>query len=74
MSDSYLLVRFDISSLAADKALTQSPGLDAEDVRCISELYVLKQIMLNIQAAEGLPAIPRPADYFDLMGGTGVGG
>ncbi len=57
-----------------DKALTHNPRPDAEDVRCISELYVLKQIMLNIQTAEGLPEIPRPADYFDLLGGTGVGG
>ena len=35
---------------------------------------MLEQLMLNIRAANALDTTPRPAEIFDLIGGTSTGG
>ena len=40
----------------------------------MSELLILHEIMLRIQHDLALPDLPRPCDYFDLIGGTSTGG
>ena len=45
----------------------------------MSELLILREIMSRVQSrkklpGEPLPEMPRPCDYFDLIGGTGTGG
>ncbi|KIM72070.1 hypothetical protein PILCRDRAFT_43805, partial [Piloderma croceum F 1598] len=48
--------------------------LDGGGIRGLSELIVLREIMRRIQHDEGLPSVPRPCEYFDLIGGTSTGG
>ncbi|KAF4470437.1 Calcium-independent phospholipase A2-gamma [Fusarium albosuccineum] len=61
-------------------ALTRHPkglrllALDGGGVRGIMGLVVLRELMLRVQKRKGLPEIPRPADYFELAGGTSTGG
>ncbi|KAI8410960.1 hypothetical protein FOFC_07554 [Fusarium oxysporum] len=43
-------------------------------IRGISSLLVLEHIMEKIQKAKKLDEVPRPCDYFDLIGGTSTGG
>ncbi len=40
----------------------------------MSELVILKELMLRIRAEEKLNYTPKPCDYFDLIGGTSTGG
>lgn len=40
----------------------------------MSELLVLRSIMESIQHLSNHAVIPRPCDYFDLIGGTSTGG
>ena len=55
-------------------------SLDGGGVRCISSLYILKEIMRQIareHAANNPGAaeiFPRPCEYFDLICGTSTGG
>lgn len=49
-------------------------SLDGGGVRTLSELYILREVLYRVQVQEGLEAIPRPCDYFDMIGGTGIGG
>ncbi|KAL5635602.1 hypothetical protein ACGC1H_004415 [Rhizoctonia solani] len=49
-------------------------SLDGGGIRGLSSLLILKEIMGRIKRDEGLPEIPRPCDYFDLIGGTSTGG
>jgi patatin-like phospholipase/acyl hydrolase len=37
-------------------------------------LIILKDLMWKLKLAEDLPDVPRPCDYFDLIGGTSTGG
>ncbi|OTB15577.1 hypothetical protein K445DRAFT_366768 [Daldinia sp. EC12] len=48
--------------------------IDGGGIRGICELRVLDEIMKRVQKAQNLATIPRPCDYFDLMGGTSTGG
>ena len=47
---------------------------DGGGIRGLSELIILQEIMRRIQAQANLPQLPRPCDYFDLIGGTSTGG
>ncbi|KAI1468633.1 FabD/lysophospholipase-like protein [Daldinia caldariorum] len=47
---------------------------DGGGIRGICELRVLDEIMKRVQKAQNLATIPKPCDYFDLMGGTSTGG
>lgn len=49
-------------------------ALDGGGVRGIMALEVLRELMLRVQKRKGLAEIPRPADYFELAGGTSTGG
>jgi hypothetical protein len=37
-------------------------------------LIILEDLMWKLKVAEDLPDVPRPCDYFDLIGGTSTGG
>jgi patatin-like phospholipase/acyl hydrolase len=47
---------------------------DGGGIRGLSELMILQEIMGRIQHDEKLTEVPRPCDYFDLIGGTSTGG
>lgn len=40
----------------------------------MSELLILHEIMRRIQVDSNLAELPRPCDYFHLIGGTSTGG
>jgi len=48
--------------------------LDGGWIRGLSELVILHEIMQRVQAQKGLKELPKPCDYFHLIGGTGTGG
>jgi patatin-like phospholipase/acyl hydrolase len=57
---------------------------DGGGIRGLSELFVIKEIMHRFMAEENtkrkengqvpLTTLPKPCDYFDLIGGTSTGG
>ncbi|KAJ7869067.1 FabD/lysophospholipase-like protein [Mycena leptocephala] len=49
-------------------------SLDGGGIRGLSMLIILEQLMWRLKVAEDLPDVPRPCDYFDLIGGTSTGG
>ncbi|KAM0431443.1 hypothetical protein ACHAPT_005420 [Fusarium lateritium] len=49
-------------------------ALDGGGVRGVMALESLKELMLRVKQRKGLAEIPRPADYFELAGGTSTGG
>ncbi|SPO02864.1 uncharacterized protein DNG_05541 [Cephalotrichum gorgonifer] len=49
-------------------------SLDGGGIRGKSSLIILEKIMERIRDSEGLREVPRPCDYFDLIGGTSTGG
>ncbi|PGH12599.1 hypothetical protein AJ80_06657 [Polytolypa hystricis UAMH7299] len=49
-------------------------SLDGGGIRGISSLLILENIMENIRKTKGLDRVPRPCEYFDLIGGTSTGG
>ena len=49
-------------------------SLDGGGIRGLSTLQILKQLMENVAFQNDLDAIPRPCDYFDMIGGTSTGG
>ncbi|KAJ7852228.1 hypothetical protein B0H13DRAFT_2284385 [Mycena leptocephala] len=57
----------------------RSPGLrllslDGGGIRGLSMLIILEDLMWKLKVAEDLPDVPRPCNYFDLIGGTSTGG
>ena len=48
--------------------------LDGGGIRGLSELIILKAVMHEVQQLVQLKEVPRPAQYFDLIGGTSTGG
>jgi patatin-like phospholipase/acyl hydrolase len=40
----------------------------------MSSLMILRRVMEKIRDTHGLPAVPRPCEYFNLIGGTSTGG
>ncbi|KAK1776796.1 acyl transferase/acyl hydrolase/lysophospholipase, partial [Copromyces sp. CBS 386.78] len=49
-------------------------ALDGGGIRGVSELIILDKIMKRVQEIEGLSEIPKPCDYFHIMGGVSTGG
>ncbi|KAI9733882.1 MAG: hypothetical protein M1834_002537 [Cirrosporium novae-zelandiae] len=49
-------------------------ALDGGGIRGLTELLILKEIMVRIQFDLKLDKEPIPADFFDLIGGTSTGG
>ncbi|KAH0580640.1 hypothetical protein H2248_002126 [Termitomyces sp. 'cryptogamus'] len=49
-------------------------ALDNGGIRGLSELFILEDIMNRIKAEKGLEEVPKPCEYFDVIGGTGTGG
>ncbi|KAJ7789137.1 acyl transferase/acyl hydrolase/lysophospholipase [Mycena olivaceomarginata] len=49
-------------------------SLDGGGIRGLSMLVILEHLMYKLQVTESLPELPRPCDYFDLIGGTSTGG
>ncbi|KAJ7888025.1 hypothetical protein B0H13DRAFT_1888574 [Mycena leptocephala] len=49
-------------------------SLDGGGIRGLSILIILEDLMWKLKVAEDLPDVPRPCDYFDLIGGTSTGG
>ncbi|CAE7168497.1 unnamed protein product [Rhizoctonia solani] len=49
-------------------------SLDGGGIRGLSSLLILKEIMNRVKRDEGLDEVPRPCDYFDVIGGTSTGG
>ena len=48
--------------------------VDGGGIRGISELTILHEVMKRVQVQKGLAELPKPCDYFHLMGGTSTGG
>ena len=48
--------------------------VDGGGIRGVSELIILDEIMNRVQYKLQLPELPRPCDYFHLIGGTSTGG
>lgn len=49
-------------------------SLDGGGVRGLSTLYILKDIMLQLNNARSTEGHLKPCDMFDLIGGTSTGG
>ncbi|THU84514.1 FabD/lysophospholipase-like protein, partial [Dendrothele bispora CBS 962.96] len=47
---------------------------DGGSIRGVSELIVLHEIMVRVQARKDLSDLPKPCEYFHLIGGTSTGG
>ena len=54
--------------------LTLPFGADGGGIRGLSELVILHEIMERVKMRKGLADLPKPCDYFHLIGGTGTGG
>ncbi|KAF8578100.1 FabD/lysophospholipase-like protein, partial [Ramaria rubella] len=68
-----------MSSVAVPKTNTQKPicvlTLDGGGIRGLSSLLLLRELMAKLSVKRGVsPADIRPAEYFDLIVGTGTGG
>ncbi|KAH8794387.1 acyl transferase/acyl hydrolase/lysophospholipase, partial [Flagelloscypha sp. PMI_526] len=49
-------------------------SLDGGGLLALSELYILREVMLRLQWLLDLPTLPLPCDHFDVIGGSGSGG
>ncbi|EAA35443.1 hypothetical protein GE21DRAFT_2556 [Neurospora crassa] len=49
-------------------------SLDGGGVRGLSEVVMLHRIMKRVQEIEGFKELPKPCEYFHIMGGTSTGG
>ncbi|KAG6884962.1 hypothetical protein C0993_007003 [Termitomyces sp. T159_Od127] len=47
---------------------------DDGGVRGLSELIILREIMHRLKHLENLKSLPKPCEYFDIIGGSGTGG
>ena len=66
------------------ESLTINHCTDGGGIRGLSELLIIKQVMHRLMVEENvkrkkdgqalLTSLPKPCDYFDLIGGTGTGG
>lgn len=48
--------------------------LDGGGIRGLSSLLILENLMEGLREANGLDKVPRPCEWFDLIGGTSTGG
>lgn len=49
-------------------------ALDGGGIRGVSMLLILDQILRRVQHDKHLSSLPRPCEYFYLIGGTSTGG
>lgn len=49
-------------------------SLDGGGIRGLSELIIIQTLMEQLRERLSLPRTPKPAEYFDLIGGTSTGG
>ncbi|KAG5716586.1 Calcium-independent phospholipase A2-gamma [Termitomyces sp. T112] len=49
-------------------------ALDGGGIHGLSELLILEEIMRRIKDEERLKELPKPCEYFDIIGGTNTGG
>ncbi|KAE9377601.1 hypothetical protein N431DRAFT_541303 [Stipitochalara longipes BDJ] len=61
------------ASLARPEAV-RILSFDGGGVKGLASLLILQRIFRTLQRLENLPDLPRPCDYFDLIGGTSTGG
>lgn len=61
-------------SPASSKSGARLTCEDGGGIRGVSELVILNELMLRIQAREKLDTTPKPCEIFDLIGGTSTGG
>ncbi|KNZ82011.1 Nephrocystin-3, partial [Termitomyces sp. J132] len=47
---------------------------DDGGIRGLSGLYILQEIMFRLMHLENTQSMPKPCDYFDIIGGVGTGG
>ncbi|KNZ82006.1 Nephrocystin-3, partial [Termitomyces sp. J132] len=47
---------------------------DDGGIRGLSGLYILQEIMFRLMHLENTQIMPKPCDYFDIIGGVGTGG
>ena len=47
---------------------------DGGGIRGLSELIIIQDLMEQLQERLSLPQTPKPAEFFDLIGGTSTGG
>lgn len=43
-------------------------------MRSLSQLIIIGELMNRIKVDDKLPEVPKPSEYFDMMGGSGTGG
>ncbi|EGO53756.1 hypothetical protein NEUTE1DRAFT_74639 [Neurospora tetrasperma FGSC 2508] len=60
--------------MSSDDEIVNILSLDGGGVRALSEVMMLDRIMKRIKEKQGLAEIPKPCDYFHLIGGIGTGG
>lgn len=58
----------------SSRLLISGVSADGGGIRGVSELLILDEIMLRVQHDLALNELPRPCDYFHLIGGTSTGG
>lgn len=49
-------------------------SLDGGGIRGLSSLQILKQLMERVRVECHLHTVPKPCEYFDMIGGTSTGG
>jgi hypothetical protein len=63
-----------VCTLSPMELLTSKHWTDGGGIRGLSELLLIKDVMYRLQVEQGLSNLPKPCDYFDLIGGTSTGG
>jgi patatin-like phospholipase/acyl hydrolase len=73
-----------LCTLSLMVSLTSNHRTDGGGIRGLSELIVIKEVMHRLMVEENakrkkdgeqpLSSLPKPCDYFDLIGGTSTGG
>ncbi|KAG6809484.1 hypothetical protein H0H92_016063 [Tricholoma furcatifolium] len=49
-------------------------ALDDGGIRGLSELIMLEEIMHRLKHLSSVDSVPKPCEYFDIIGGVGTGG
>ncbi|KAF5682097.1 acyl transferase acyl hydrolase lysophospholipase [Fusarium denticulatum] len=57
-----------------DPPLLRVLSLDGGGIRGLSSLLILEKIMERLQEVNKLDQVPKPCEWFDLIGGTSTGG
>lgn len=59
---------------SSEVTVVGSPSItDGGGITGLSSLYILREVMVRLQAKAGLQDRPEPHQYFDLIAGTGTG-